>query len=225
MPIKVTGEATAFHGNTTINLRCPVCRHEGAFHGFPGGIDESWSGRVAGPNGTMTTDGQYRIGYRQCPNTTCKAVLFFVQRQNDLVETFPAEVIDFDASNLPDKVLSSLEEATKCHAAGCYRAAALMVRKTLEELCADKQATGANLKAKIANLRTTIVISEDLLAAADELRLLGNDAAHVEAQAYDAIESEEVEVAIELTKELLKAVYQHTSLVARLRALKIPATP
>jgi len=61
-----------------------------------------------------------------------------------------------------------------------------------------------------------------LLEAADELRLLGNDAAHIEAKTYDAIEAEEVEVAIDLAKELLKSVYQYGSLVNRLRALKKP---
>lgn len=65
----------------------------------------------------------------------------------------------------------------------------------------------------------------ELLAAADELRLLGNDAAHIEAKAYDAIGPEESELAIELAKELLKAVYQYSSLVSRLQALKKPAQP
>jgi len=37
---------------------------------------------------------------------------------------------------------------------------------------------------------------------------LGNDAAHVEAKAYDNTGKDEAELAIELAKELLKAVYQ-----------------
>jgi len=60
------------------------------------------------------------------------------------------------------------------------------------------------------------------LGAADELRLLGNDAAHVEAKAYDAIGSAEAALAIELAKELLKAVYQYSALVTKLKALKKP---
>lgn len=141
-------------------------------------------------------------------------------KQNRLIESFPNVSIDFDSTGLPESVLSSLDEAVKCHSVGCYRASALMVRKTLENLCEDKKSLGGNLKERISNLRTSIVISDDLLEAADELRLLGNDAAHVEAKAYDTINEQEVKVAIELAKELLKAVYQHTSLVARLRALK-----
>jgi len=95
-----------------------------------------------------------------------------------------------------------------------------MVRRTLEELCDDKKATGANLKARILALSAVAVVPAELLNAADELRVLGNDAAHVEAKDYDKIGKEESAIAIELAKELLKAVYQYTSLVARLTALK-----
>ncbi len=56
----------------------------------------------------------------------------------------------------------------------------------------------------------------------DELRLLGNDAAHIEAKTYDAIGKEETEVALTLTKEILKGVYQLDELVNRLKALKKP---
>ncbi|MGX9120317.1 DUF4145 domain-containing protein [Mesorhizobium sp. BHbsci] len=139
--------------------------------------------------------------------------------------SYPPEVIDFDATNLPSDILASLEEAIKCHAAGCYRAAALMVRRTLEELCEDKAAKGKDLKARLAALNSVAVIPTELLSAADELRILGNDAAHIEAKDYDKIGKEESELAIELAKELLKAVYQYTSLLARLTALKKKANP
>jgi hypothetical protein len=97
-----------------------------------------------------------------------------------------------------------------------------MVRRLLEELCEDKKASGNDLKARLAALGGTIVIPQELLTAADELRLLGNDAAHVEAKAYDAIGPNEATLAIELAKELLKAVYQYSALVDKLKVLKKP---
>jgi hypothetical protein len=218
-----TEVGTSYKATSTINLRCPACRHEGAFPPLHGGIDEGWTITSAHRHDKAVLGGYY-AGYRKCPNADCGCLVFFVDTPEGSV-FYPPQVIDFDASNLPPRLLSSLEEAVKCHAAGCYRASALMVRRTLEELCEDKGATGNNLKQRISALQGTVVISTDLLEAADELRLLGNDAAHIEAQTYDAIETEEIEVAIDLTKELLKAVYQHTSLVARMRALKRPATP
>ena len=143
----------------------------------------------------------------------------FYEQDGDSRTTYPAEVIDFDATNLPPKILASLEEAIRCHAAKCYRASALMIRRTLEELCSDKGATGKDLKLRIAPLKTVAVLPT-IAVAADELRILGNDAAHLEARAYDEIGEPEASLAIDLTKELLKAVYQYTSLVARLKALK-----
>jgi hypothetical protein len=137
-----------------------------------------------------------------------------------VIESYPPEVIDFDSTNLPPAILASLEEAIKAHAAECFKASALMVRRVLEELCDDKKAVGSDLKKRLASLSGNVVVPKELLDAADELRLLGNDAAHISAKDYDKIGLEESTLAIELAKELLKAVYQYASLVDRLKALK-----
>ncbi|MGO4337852.1 DUF4145 domain-containing protein [Labrys sp. KB_33_2] len=203
------------------NFRCPACRQIGSFSQIPQIADLGW----INPNGTGNRVAAFRAGMRMCPNTDCRALLFFVEGPGSERISFPPEVMDFDASNLPKNILSSLEEAIKCHAAECYRASALLVRRTLEELCDDKGLSGGNLKTKIGSLNSVAVIPTELLAAADELRILGNDAAHIEAKDYDKIGKEESELAIELAKELLKAVYQYTSLVARLTALKKTKSP
>jgi len=143
-----------------------------------------------------------------------------VYSSGKLVESFPAETIDFDSTNIPAGVVSAFEEAIKCHATQCFVAAAIMVRKTLEELCRDRQATGGNLKERIRALSTKIVLPQDLLDGLDDLRLLGNDAAHIESQEYAKLGKEEVEVGIDFAKEVLKAVYQYSALLSRLRALK-----
>lgn len=90
----------------------------------------------------------------------------------------------------------------------------------LEKLCEDKNATGDNLKNRLAKLGANALIPKELPDAADELRLLGNDAAHIEAKSYTSVTKEEATLAIALAKELLKAVYQYESLVKQLRALK-----
>jgi hypothetical protein len=53
-----------------------------------------------------------------------------------------------------------------------------------------------------------------------ELRLLGNDAAHIESQTFNEIGKNEIEVSIEFTKEILKAVYQYENLLEKIRGLK-----
>ncbi len=95
-----------------------------------------------------------------------------------------------------------------------------MVRKTLEELCHERGASGSNLKERIRNLGTKVILPQELLAGLDDLRLLGNDAAHIESQEFNSIAKEEVEIGIEFAKEVLKAVYQYANLLAKLRSLK-----
>jgi hypothetical protein len=199
-----------------IAYRCPHCRVQGTFHGMPNVAEASFQSDY-GPD--------TRAGVRVCPNPACKRVLFVFAQAGKLISAYPPEVIDFDASNLPAAILASLEEAVTCHANGAYRACALMVRRVLEELCADRGATGANLKARLQKLGGTVVVPTELLDAADELRLLGNDAAHIEAQLYDEIGRDEASLAVELAKELLKAVYQYRDLVGRLKALRKDAPP
>jgi hypothetical protein len=72
----------------------------------------------------------------------------------------------------------------------------------------------------IRALGTKVVIPTELLDGLDDLRLLGNEAAHIESTVYNEIGKEEVEVGIEFAKEVLKAVYQYSALLARLRGLK-----
>jgi len=54
----------------------------------------------------------------------------------------------------------------------------LLIRRALEQLCNDKNATGDNLKAKIKDLGTKKVIPEKLSDMADIIRDIGNTGAH-----------------------------------------------
>jgi hypothetical protein len=204
-----------------VNIRCPSCRKNGAFHGLQNISDANFF-EPAIQNGRRVGL-PFTYGVRVCPNPDCHEPLFVLLGLNSsVVRTFPAERIDFEPVGVPSRILASFEEALDCHANSCFRASALMVRRTLEEICADRGVHGGNLKQRIAALGEKIVVPRELLVAADELRLLGNDAAHMEAQVYDDVGKDEVSVAIELLKEMLKATYQLSSLVDRLKALKRP---
>src|SRR6266702_4080596 len=193
-------------GQTTVRLRCPACRHKGTFENI---------GQQDYSNGTL------RAGMRRCPDPTCHALVFVVLEGNGaLRESFPAERIDFDTTDIPQPVVDALNEAITYRADGCFTASAIMVRKTLELLCRDRGAEGGDLKKRLQALGKKAVLPQELLDRLDELRLLGNDAAHVESQAYDQVGENEVDVGIMFTKEVLKAVYQYTALLQRLRALK-----
>ena len=117
-------------------------------------------------------------------------------------------------------VLNSFEEAIICHANNCFVASAIMIRKTLEVICADRSVKGENLYKRLINLSSKILIPKELIEGMQELRLLGNDAAHIETTAFNAVGKNEIEISIEFTKEILKAVYQYEGLLGKLKSLK-----
>lgn len=160
-------------------------------------------------------------GQRRCPSPKCHTHLFFIGVDGEhLLVTYPPETIDFDSSQLPSGVLQALEEAVTCHANGAFIAAAIMVRKTLEELCLDKGAEGKYLSHRIKALRHLVILPPQLLGGLDNLRLLGNDAAHVESRTYNTVGREEVETALDVTKIVLQSVYQFEQLTDKLQSLK-----
>ena len=98
----------------------------------------------------------------------------------------------------------------------------VFMRKPCDESGAENGASGSDINERLNSLGSKVVLPPDLLSGLDDLRLLGNDAAHIESQAYNKVSQEEVEVAIEFTKEVLKAIYQYSALLTRLQKLKKP---
>jgi hypothetical protein len=196
-------------GGQRISILCPGCGHVGTFEPINNVTD------------IYVNQSHIWLCQRRCPNPSCHAHVFCIHsNEGKVLRTYPAQRIDFDPKSIPDRIVKTFSEALSCHAENLHVAAAIMIRRTLEELCEDKKATGINLKDRIGALQSVVVLPKELFVALDDLRLLGNDAAHLEAKTYDSIGPDEIEVAIALTKEVLKAVYQLDSLVSRLRTLK-----
>jgi hypothetical protein len=84
---------------------------------------------------------------RQCPRGQCRGLLFCIaaEEAETLLMSYPAETVDWDASNLRERVLGTFEEAVTAEADQCYRASARLTRRTLELVCQDQGATGKNL--------------------------------------------------------------------------------
>lgn len=199
------------------SLRCPACRQVGTLEILGDGRDVQLAIRddPAGPWRYV------RWCLRRCPNPDCyNAVLVLGDNDGKVLGSWPPEIIDFDETKLPVSVSSSLQEAISCHASGCYRAAAIMIRRTLEDVCSDRNASGPNLRARLAALAGKIIIPSELIEGLDNLRLLGNDAAHIEAETYEQVGKDEVDLAVEVVELLLLAIYQYGDIVDRLSSLK-----
>ncbi len=213
--MKIELDSIKHDRTANIAIRCPHCGHFGTFIPVAGNDIHTYYRTQFGEQISNY------LGIRKCPNEKCKGHLFFIANRNrEVLMTSPSKTIPFDKENIPQKVLNAFDEAIKCHSSSCFIASAIMIRKTLEEICIDRGATGKNLFKKLEDLGSKILIPQELLSGMNELRLLGNDAAHIEAQTFSEIGKEEIEVSLEFTKEILKAVYQYENLLKKLRKLK-----
>jgi hypothetical protein len=162
-------------------------------------------------------------GERVCPNPACKALIWVVYGRGEPVEilfSHPPERFDFDASDLPEAVKEPLEEAIDCHAHGSLKASAL-IRRTLEAVCQDQGVRSyGSLFDRIEALGQAVVLPTGMIDGMHNLRLLGNDAAHVEARQYLEVGEAEVEAALDVTKLLLGATYQSAKTLQALNALR-----
>ena len=193
--------------NSIVATKCPHCNHNGTFHSFTNDVYSHSADRI--------------FAVRRCPNPKCYGQLFVVLSSGGkIIITYPSETIPFEKDGIPDMVLNSFEEAIICHANNCFVASAIMIRKTLEVICADRSVKGENLYKRLINLSSNILIPKELIEGMQELRLLGNDAAHIETTAFNAVGKNEIEISIEFTKEILKAVYQYEGLLGKLKSLK-----
>lgn len=197
-----------------VSIRCPHCRKLGVMNVESNAALAYTKEHVDGGSLSLTAS------IRMCPNTKCKGLIFVVAVGNDPISVQPPELIEFDSSGIPDRCKASLEEAVACHGAGAYRATGIMVRRLLEEICDENGATGNNLHRRLNSLKSQVVLPQAFFDAMMELKLLGNDATHVEARDYDDIGRSEASDALELVKEVLKALYQLQSIVGRLQARK-----
>jgi hypothetical protein len=116
------------------------------------------------------------------------------RQSGNLLFHYPFRSVSLNKENIPASIIKTFDEAVTCHAQNCFVASAIMIRRTLEEICEER--------------------------GMDELRLLGEDAAHIEADTFTQISSQELDVAIEFTIEFLKALYQYSSLLSKMRELK-----
>jgi len=81
-------------------------------------------------------------------------------------------------NGVPESTARAYDTAARCYQVGLYEPCVIMCRKCIEALCQELGATKGNLKDRLAGLQHDGQIDQKLMTWADELRLIGNDAAH-----------------------------------------------
>lgn len=202
-----------------IALVCPRCGAHGSFEPF--GSSEDIKAIFSVPKRYYVTFGQ-----RQCPNLACRGHIFveFESNTGEVLATLPTLRTSFDLANVPNVVNKAINEALDCHANQNYMAAAMMLRKSVELICDDMGATEGQLFSRIEALKEHAVLPNGLISGMHNLRLLGNDAAHITAKAYNSVERPELDAAIGVVRLLVNALYQTDAVLELLERAKFDAS-
>ena len=112
-----------------------------------------------------------------------------------------------------DSVKKDFEEALLCQSVGAYKGAAVLARRSVQLICLDKGAKkDEKLHKQIEELFNNNIITQDIKNWADEVRYIGNDAAHPNKEEVNKEDSEDI---LELLESLCNVLY-----VAPARAAK-----
>lgn len=85
---------------------------------------------------------------------------------------------NISTDGMPETASRAYAAAARSYQVGLYEPCVIMCRKCIEALCQELGATKGNLKERLDSLRKSGHIDQKLATWADELRLIGNDAAH-----------------------------------------------
>jgi hypothetical protein len=135
--------------------------------------------------------------FRMCPTMTLtKLATFFAQniRSQDVQcanasllatqdglggDEWDKPVRIFPPRDREEDIVRAFKEARTCFRAKAFTAAAIMCRKTLEGICsAHGVKSSGTLAAQLKKLKDNEVIENRLFEWAEELRTMGNEAAH-----------------------------------------------
>lgn len=121
----------------------------------------------------------YTIAF--CPK--CDGVFLHVSATSE-PSSIPYEAMLYPSANrrpipgLPESVRRTFDSAQSCFETGNFEPCVVMCRKCLEALCAFQGLRKGSLVDRLRSLRDSGRIEARLYDWADELRLVGNDAAH-----------------------------------------------
>lgn len=206
--------------------KCPGCGREAVMQPIPKSQDVKYeSGKDLSGNPIMGL-----VGLRTCPKCHMLIVAFARGTSSDTAimrEFWPESKYRNYSSGLEGKkvIAQALEEAIKACEYQLWRSAAVNTRRVVELICDDLGVRGDRLVDQVRNLKQTRMVPDVMVDAFDGLRLLGNDATHTVLSDYDDVGPEEATAALELVIELVRALYHHKVLLARLDALKKPPAP
>ncbi len=159
--------------------------------------------------------GLYWIG--EC-NWCHRGVLIKELKRNYREEIYPGPLPKPPDERIPPSIHTDFEEALKCFGVGAFRATGVMARRALQGCCLDKGAKKGKLREQIDWLFQQRIITKDLNGWADEVRLVGNDAAHPQKPGEDKpIIKDDAKVILDLLTQFTNVLYVAPAIAAESR--------
>ena len=121
------------------------------------------------------------------------------------------------STDVPTQIAEVFQEAVQAQHAGCPRAAAVMARRTLEEITVDRGEVKGPLVERLENLASKGVLLPTLADWSKEVRLVGNAGAHFDP--INSVKAKDAEDLISFVRELLRYLYDLPADLARRREL------
>ena len=152
--------------------------------------------------GFNSQHGTYWMG--QC--NSCQKVVLVNDASRDI---FPVPLPKPVDERIKSPIKEDFIEARKCMSVSAFRAASVMARRAVQNICLDK---GANEKSKlekqIDELASKNIITKDLQEWAHEVRLVGNDGAHPQKPEADTpVTKEDSEDILDLLEQFCQVLY------------------
>jgi hypothetical protein len=148
----------------------------------------------------------------QC--NTCGQALLFVQEEyhwsegwDELTRVWPGARRQLSIE-VPEPLRAEHSEAHKCLDSRAYTAAVVMVRRTIEGVCANHGIKERNLHGSLTKMRDNGLLDQRLLDWAQALRVLGNEGAHYTGK---QVSREDAVDALALAEALLDNLYVLTA--------------
>lgn len=164
-----------------------------------------------------------RAALRHCSN--CDQIVLVVfdligDNKPRILQVFPPISEKMHTEGVSEMVIKLLNETLACYAAGCYRATCIMARRVIEEMCGEMGYTTGTLHQKLKQMADKGEIPQNIHAILNEVKLLGNDAAHVELRNFDDIQEEHAKSAVGIIKWILDHWFNESQTLSSLNALK-----
>jgi hypothetical protein len=105
---------------------------------------------------------------------------------------------------VPLSLRQEYAQARLCFEASAYTASVVMVRRTLEGVCAENSISEKNLARALERMKSDGLIDDRLFEWAQALRVLGNEGAHYTGDQVDRMDAED---ALALAEALLDYMY------------------